>query len=447
MTAVQHDLAAVENGRLKVRLHRGQMKAFRSEARFVLVLAGTQGGKTSFGPLWLYREIQRRGPGDYLVVAPSFPLLELKLRPEFMRLFDRQLKLGEYTGSPTKKFVFSEDGARRTFGDRYNPDVPTQVFFGHAQDPDSLESATAKGAWLDEAGQRKFKKGSWDAILRRLAIHRGRVLLTTTPYYIGWLKRELHDQAGRPGSNIELVNFRSVDNPSFSREEYEERQATMPDWKFRMFYDGVFTRPAGLIYDVYEREKHVCEPFTIPETWPRVFGLDFGAVNTCCLKAAQCPECGKWYVYAEYLQGGRTAKEHVAALTAGEPLHRIRAVGGAASEQNWRDEFTAAGLPVLKPDVSEVEVGIDRFYSLLKMRQIKFFSTLEGVLGGDETDGEIETYSRVLDENGEPTDEIEDKNRYHRLDAARYAATLIVQPPGAAPPTTPRQRGWSGWTG
>lgn len=426
MTAA-HDLTEVHNGRLKVHLHPGQWRAWNSTARHVLVMAGTQSGKTSFGPLWLYREIQRRGPGDYLVVAPSFPLLELKLRPEFMRLFDRQLKLGDYTGSPTKKFVFSEGGSRRTFGERHNPDTPTQIFFGHAQDPDSLESATAKAAWLDEAGQRKFKKASHDALMRRLAIHRGRVLYTTTPYYIGWLKRELHDKAD--GKHIDLINFRSVDNPMFSREEYEERRAVMPPWKFEMFYDGVFTRPAGLIYDVFDSEAHMLPRFPIPDTWERVWGLDFGAVNTCAIKLAQNPETGHWIVYQEYLQGGRTAKEHVAALSAGEPMDKVRAVGGAGSEQNWRDEFTAAGLRVLKPEVSEVEVGIDRAYALLKADELYFFDDLEGLVGGEETDGELLTYSRVLDEAGEPTDEIEDKSRYHRLDGLRYAATAIRRKP------------------
>lgn len=423
------DLTTVKNGRLQVHMHRGQARAIRSKARHVLVLAGTQSGKTSFGPLWLFNEIRLRGPGDYLVVAPSFPLLELKLRPEFMRLFDKQLRLGEYTGSPTKKFTFSEAGSRKVFGAVHDPDKPTHVYFGHAQDPDSLESATAKAAWLDEAGQRKFKKGSHEAIMRRLAIHRGRVLYTTTPYYVGWLKKQLHDKAD--GVNIELINFRSVDNPAFSQAEYEEQRAALPPWKFEMFYDGVFTRPAGLIYDVFKWEDHTCDPFPIPDEWPRVFGLDFGAVNTCCIKFAEDPDTGIWYAYQEYLAGSRTAKEHAAILLANEPVDKVRGVGGAGSEQNWRDEFTAAGLSVSKPEVSDVEVGIDRAYALLKTHRLKFFRDLAGLVGSDELEGELDSYSRVLDEAGEPTDQIEDKNRYHRLDAVRYAATLINSEPQA----------------
>jgi hypothetical protein len=41
--------------------HEGQQRAYDSPKRFILVLAGSQGGKTSFGPLWLAQEIDRRG--------------------------------------------------------------------------------------------------------------------------------------------------------------------------------------------------------------------------------------------------------------------------------------------------------------------------------------------------------------------------------------------------
>lgn len=420
------DLTSVRSGKLQVAMHRGQWRAWTSEARHVLVLAGTQSGKTSWGPLWLYREIQRRGPGDYLVVAPSFPLLELKLRPEFMRLFDRQLRLGTYTGSPTKKFTFSEAGSKRTFGDRHDPNTPTQVFFGHAGDPDSLESATVKAAWLDEAGQKKFKKASHDAIMRRLAIHRGRVLYTTTPYYIGWLKKELHDKAD--GLHIDVINFRSVDNPAFSREEYEERRATLPTWKFTMFYDGKFTRPAGLIYDVFDADRHVVPRFDIPEHWPRFAGLDFGGINTAAVKIAQDPDEDVYYVYEEYHAGRLTAAGHVAALTACETTP-ITAYGGAPSEQNWRDEYTQAGLAVHQPPVSEVEVGIDRVYALLKQDRLRFFDDLPGLVGTDDTPGDMEAYARVLDEEGEPTEAIDAKSTWHRLDALRYICAHLAEPP------------------
>ena len=122
------DFIKNQGGVLEWSLHAGQVQALGSQARTVVVLAGTQSGKTSFGPLWFLLEIQRMGQGDYIVATPTFPLLELKLLPEFKRLFEKQLKLGTYVGNPTKKFTFSDSGAKRMFGNNFKPDIPTQVF-------------------------------------------------------------------------------------------------------------------------------------------------------------------------------------------------------------------------------------------------------------------------------------------------------------------------------
>ena len=347
---------------MRLHFHRGQRKAIHSHKRFVLILAGTQSGKTSFGPYWLYNEMQSRGPGDYLVATPTFPLLELKLLPEFKRLFEEHLQLGSYIGSPTRRFTLSSRGEEVVFGAVQTD--PTHIYFGHAQDPDSLESMTAKAAWLDEAGQKKFKRGSWEAIRRRLSIHQGRVLFTTTPYGLGWLKSEVHDRAKDGHPDYEVIQFESTMNPAFPLAEFEERRDTLPAWKFNMMYRGLFERPAGMIYDVFDRTVHLTPDK--PEG-PRYDGLDFGGVNTAAVTAINAPNSLRYVVTRLYQAGNRTAKEHANALLShGKP---VRAWGGSGSEGQWRSEFAAAGYPILEPPVTgaaSVEVGIDRVYALLK---------------------------------------------------------------------------------
>jgi len=399
----------VVNGRLKLHFHKGQVKAWNSTARYVVVLAGTQGGKTSFGPHWLYREIARKGPGDYMVVTPTFPLLEKKALPEFLHVFDVLLKLGEYVGSPVRKFTFSPDGCQRTFGTV--PEQPTHIYFGYAADPESLESTTAKAAWLDEAGQKRFKLGSWEAIQRRLSLARGRVLITTTPYSMGWLKQKLWDRR-KTDKSIEVIRFDSIENPVFPREEYDEARARLPRWKFDMFYRAMFSRPAGLIYDSFNEESCKVPRFAIPNEWPRFLGLDFGGVNTAGMFYAQEPS-GRLYAYREYKAGGRTAKEHATKLVEGEPMMPT-CVGGSHSEGQWRDEFRAGGLPVREPDVRDVEIGIDRVYGAHKANRVYVFDDLMGYLD------EKASYARELDGNDEPTEKIEDKETFHFMDAERY---------------------------
>ncbi|MCC6192273.1 MAG: terminase [Anaerolineales bacterium] len=423
-----HDLYDVTpQGRLRLHFHPGQWRAWRSRRRFVCVLAGTQGGKTSFGPHWLYREIQGRGPGDYMVVTPTFPLLEVKALPTFLRLFEKLLGVGAYQGSPVRKFVFSENGSRRTFGAAWNGE-PTTVFFGHAQDPESLESATAKAAWLDEAGQKKFRLGSWEAILRRLSIHLGRVLVTTTPYDLGWLKQQLYDRFKAGDPDIDVIRFDSTENPAFPPAEMARVLRDLPQWKVDLFYRAIFTRPAGMIYDSFNEALCKVKRFPIPVAWPRLLGLDFGGVNTAALfYARELKEAGRtaageieWgdptgrlILYRSYKAGGRTAAEHAAKLREGEPLELI-CFGGSKSEGQWRQEFGAGGLLVRPPLWSDVEIGIDRVYGAHKRNEIIVFDDLTEYL---EQKG---SYSRELDERGEPTEAIADKATYHFMDAERY---------------------------
>lgn len=409
------DLAWFDGEELNMHFHNGQQWAWESQARFVAITAGTQSGKTSFAPLWLWREMQLKGPGDYLFVTPTFPLLELKALPEFLRVFKSGFHFGYYLASPRRVFVFTPAGCRHLFGDSYDErkDPETRVIFGYATDPESLESATAKAAVLDEAGQKKFKVGAWEAVLRRLSLSMGRVLITTSVYAMNWLKTKIYDAWKSGDPSVDVIQFESTMNPAFPLEEFERARRDLPRWKFDMLYRGLFTRPAGLIYDCFDRSAHTCPRFNIPATWRRFVGLDFGTVNMAAVYLAEEPETGRLYLYRTYHTGGKSVTGHVRQLQHGEP--RIGyVVGGSKSEDEWRDEFRKAGLPVRSPDLGDVDVGIDRVYGCIQRSELIVFDDL------DEWLEEAETYSRVLDESGEATEAIEDKETYHLLDATRY---------------------------
>jgi hypothetical protein len=129
-----------ETGEVKLNFHSGQWRAWDATERFVITLAGSQGGKTSLAAWWLLREITNRGPGDYLIAAPSFALMAPKILPTFLAVFQQLMKLGKFVTSPVMKFTFSDEACKSLWGDEWDPDGPkTCVYFGHAQKPDSLE--------------------------------------------------------------------------------------------------------------------------------------------------------------------------------------------------------------------------------------------------------------------------------------------------------------------
>ena len=166
------ELLRMEGERLIVTPHAGQLQAWDSEKRFVFIVAGTQSGKTSYLPVWLDREIQRKGEGDYLAVTATYDLLKMKFLPELQAYFVRM-------------FGWQESKAERTIYRQYKPRMFTRIVCRSADSEGGLESASVKGALFDECGQDSVKVGAWEALQRRLSLSQGRVLAGTTPYNLG----------------------------------------------------------------------------------------------------------------------------------------------------------------------------------------------------------------------------------------------------------------------
>jgi len=417
-------LVEVRGSEIVYNLHSGQWRAWNSEARFILMLAATQSGKTAFTPLWLHREIQRRGMGDYFCATANYDLFKLKLLPEMLRYFCELLRWGRYLA--TDRVIVNKEG-------------DTRIILRSAESPGGLESATAKAAVLDEFGLPTVTVDAWEAIQRRLSIYQGRALIVTTPYTVGWLKQQIYDRWKAGDKEYDVIQFPSIANPTFPEEEYYRMMQILPDWKFQQFYNGQFVRPAGLIYgdyidsyasqDKYGRvvikdwtegvHGHLCKPFKIPESWPRLVGVDPGGVeHTALVWLAEDPETECYYAYRESLGGGMAGSERAReALQYNEPVRLW--MGGARSEQASRDTWGLAGVPLAAPVIFDLEAGIDRVIGLFRQRRLFVFDTMTGLRS------ELGTYSRELDAVGEPTEKIADKELFHRLDALRSICSVL----------------------
>ena len=132
---MRNELATLVGDNIDIVPHPGQQRALDSKERFTFIIAGFQSGKTSFGPYWLYREIERCGDGDYLAVTATYDLFKLKMLPEMTRFFCNWL-----TGWELHK-------ADRVISSTTND---TRIILRSANVPEGLESATAKAAWLEK---------------------------------------------------------------------------------------------------------------------------------------------------------------------------------------------------------------------------------------------------------------------------------------------------------
>ena len=383
----------------RVKLHKGQTRVWKSKAKYVAMLAGTGSGKTWVGPIWLYREIQQHPTGSFLVVSPTYQMFQRIVLPETLKFMDAVAK-GEY-----------RSGERTYY-------LPTggKIYFGSADNPFSLEGVHVYAAWMDEAGQ--MKREAWDVVLRRVGFHNGRVLITTTPYNLGWLKTEFYDRWKAGDKDYDVIQFASIENPYYPREEFERAKATMQDWKFKMFYLGEFTKPEGLVYEDFDSSKHIVNPFPIPPEWRRIMGIDFGYNNpTAAVWIAISPD-DVMYVYREYYKRNKIPQESGAEILRLCQGENIEAAFCDPSEPAAIEEYRRLGIPAISAN-NAVKEGIEDVIARLKGDRLFVFRGLNNLLD------EIENYRwKVHNDNvvDEPIKEYD-----HAVDALRYAVASLAK--------------------
>jgi hypothetical protein len=314
-----------------------------------------------------------------------------------------------------------------------------RIILRSAQAVGGLESATAKAAWLDEAGQDDFGIDAWEAVLRRLSIYQGPAFITTTPYNYGWLKREVFDRWKANDSDYNVIQFASIANPAYPKAEFERARRSLPEWKFAMMYEGRFERPGNLVYadfnDNLYPQGHMVEDFPLDPSWLRYVGIDYGAVNTATIWLAIDQDAGDCYLYRETLEGGMSTPEHVQeAAERGKGENIAGWWGGSGSETQQRMDWTAAGLGVREPPVKDVESGILRVIGLLRGGHFRVFKSCVGIID------EFARYRRKVDRDNNVLDMIADKQTFHRLDALRYVSVGMGDKPVEAAGAISRAR-------
>lgn len=436
------ELVEIKDETVTLHMHPGQLKAWQSKKRFLFVLGGSQSGKTSWGPWWLFRQIGRCKGGDHLAVTSTFDLFRMKMLPSLRNVFENILSVGRFWSS--EKII----EIKNPFSGEFEAKVASDPMWGRIilrsaaagtkremVGAGGLESATVRSAWLDEIGLDAFTIEAWQAVLRRLSLSEGSVLATTTLYNVSWLKREIYDRWEKGDKDIDVIQFPSIANPSFPRAEYERARRTLPAFKFDMLYNAQYSHPSGQIYSDFDESIHVIKPFALPAEWPRYVGIDFGAIHTSTVWLAEDTTKEAFYVYQTTLEGNLTSRQHaLAALKRAAQERVVSWCGGAKSEQQNRLDWKEAGVNVIKPPFYDVESGLDRIIELLKDKRLFFFHNCElhslatTLSESPDIFSELNQYSRKLDLNGEPTEEVKDKEKFHRLDALRYAILTALQP-------------------
>lgn len=373
--------------------HEHQWKVLEARQSFVAAIAGVQSGKTMVGAAWLAKRISDFPTKDHLIAAPTYKLLQQ---------------------STLKKF-FQEFPFFRQFYSIANSviDLPEggKVYIRSTEDPYGLEGMTIKSAWLDEGGQ--MKADTWTVIQARVAIERGQVLITTTPYNMGWLYGDFykHWQAGDP--NFLVVNWNSQQNPYFPKEEFDRIRKTMDATTFDMRYMGTFRKRHGLVYPDFN-ETMIADMDKKPAFTAVIGGIDWGFTNPSAVVVLGVDSDNHYWLMDEWYERGKTTDEIVHKALQLQAQYRVNVWYADPAEPDRIEQAKRNGLYVREAN-KDVKLGIDVVRQVIREKRLKVKRGLIHFID------EIENYH--YPEDGQPgfQKDLPMKEDDHLMDAFRYA--------------------------
>jgi len=468
-----------DKGQIHWHPHKYQVRALKSKARFPFILKGWRGGFTSWAAKLLETEMKRCGPGNlnksYFAISPTHKVGEKGLVPAIQTVFETYLNFAKYNKND-HVFTITPEGERALWG--HSQPEPTKIVCCYAEDADSFASATFIAGVADEVGQKKFKSESWSALRARLSTasgedapggggKMGRIFSGSTVYQLNWLedmwndwqaavkvaqaemleaveresdpmrqlelRKEFNRRAynGQVHPEYDFIRFDSTANPAFPQAEFDALRERLPAWFFDMRYRAIFRKPAGVIFESWDRQKHFIRPFKIPSSWPRRLSVDFGRKNFYAVFWAYDEDRDRHFAYASYHRTDRQIFEHAEALHAFEP-NLESAVGGQVSEDYERSQMAAGGVVCMAPPFKSLWTGVGTLDAAITLNKVFVFQNEqyagmpvlpEGFqVGCEGMADELRSYSRPVDENGEvqQDEDPEDKEEYHWVDNGRY---------------------------
>lgn len=240
---------------------RGPMK---SKARFVVMVAGTRGGKSRTAAKKFFARILR----DHLN-----PNVKCRIPSGVGK--DRRPRLHYWVVAPTadllkepKRYLF-ETIPPEAYLDPLRPiNHENQMWlkgdilieFRSADNPFRLVSVGLNGMWLDEAA--RIKAEAWVGNLYgRLTDFDGWALFSSTPLGQNWLYEELYLRGlqSSPKYDPSYASFlwHTADNLTISRDTIDAARKNMPPRYFKREYEADFSAFLGNVYDQFDERAHV----------------------------------------------------------------------------------------------------------------------------------------------------------------------------------------------
>ena len=377
-----------------VKLFGKQYDAFTFETQFAAAVAGVQSGKTFLGAHWAGKKIQEFPLGTGVIVAPTYKILQQATLKKF---FDILPQLRKNYGEQKGEIRLSTGGV---------------VFVRSADSPLGIEGITADWIWLDEGGMTSIL--TWTVLRSRVSMTGGQILITTTPYNMGWLYQDFFiPWRDKVDKSLSFFTWRSVDNPGFSKDFYDAESRRLPPEEFSRRYMGEFRKMTGLVFDL--PESHIIAPIEglTNKTQDKVIGVDWGFRNPAAVIVAAKLE-NNWYVVDEWKQANRITAEIIQAITNLAKQYKVYRIYPDPAEPDRIEECKREHLPVYEAD-KDVQGGLGFIRQLIHEGRLWVYNTCPATID------EFSQYHYAEPVEGKENKEEPEKLNDHLCDALRYA--------------------------
>lgn len=282
----------------------------------------------------------------------------------------------------------------------------TVGFKSYDQRRESFQGTEKDLIWLDEEPPMDIYT---ECLFRGRTVN-GMILLTFTPLSGPTDVVRSFGRTAEDGSSKMLVKCRWDDVPHLTEVEKAQMLAGCPPYLRDARMNGEAVAGAGRIYPVDESEFVIKPLKSIPDHWPRIFGIDCGWRMTAAVWLAHDRDTDIVYMYSDYYRGEAEVPIHASAVKAhGHWIPGIGDVAGGSQTtgDTFMDLYRKQGLIVRLPNKA-VEAGIATVLERLSTGRLKVYNTCEKFLD------ELRRYS--YDDKGRVRKEDD-----HGLDAMRYA--------------------------
>ena len=394
-------------------LHKYQEEAYNAKNKFVAAIAGIQSGKTLCGAMWVAKKLVECD-GHGVIIANDHKMLDqstlqklFEINPWLRPYYKMQRGIIEL---PEMEIGLPINGNMDDLEFRTYP--ARNIYIRSSERPESIEGFTADWAWLDEAG--KYKVATWVNIQARVAIKRGQIFITTTPDAMNWLYYDFYERALKKDDDFLVVQWKSIDNPYFSEEEYERAKKTMSPSVFRMRYEGTFEQMEGLVYKLLP--TNVIDPIKFTNVKDCIAGVDFGWTNPSAVSVIVMDGDGVYHVVDELYKEQMTTDELVEACVQLRDKWGITKFYPDPAEPDRIQVMKNAGLYTreVKKDIKQ---GVNDVQNLLFQNKLKVFKTCKHHIEEFNT-YHYEEYSEDKNQKEKPV-----PFNDHLMDSLRYALT------------------------